>query len=83
MKEEDWGGEADDNIESFDSTDAGNELEVDEQRVSSLSTKKQKVGVTNLRRRIEDRLENKRLRKAFEFDDNFSDDYDEPFGRLG
>ena len=45
--------------------------------------KKLKPGVTDLRRRIEDRLESKRLREAFEFDDDFDDDYDEPLGRLG
>ena len=82
MKEEDWDGEADDDVESFDSSEESNELETDEQTDASLSTKKQKPGVTDLRRRIEDRLESKRLREAFDFDD-FDDDYDEPLGRLG
>ena len=83
MKEEDWDGEADDEIESFDSSDESKELETDEQTDASLSAKKQKLGVTDLRRRLEDRLESKRLREAFEFDDDFDDDYDEPLGRLG
>mgnify|MGYP006178258057 CR=1 FL=1 len=79
MKKEDWDGVADDDVESFDSSDESNELETDEQNDASLSTKKQKPGVTGLRRRIEDRLESRRLREAFEFDD----DFDEPLGRLG
>ena len=83
MKEEDWDGEADDEIESFDSSDESKEFETDEQTDASLSAKKQKPGVTDLRRRLEDRLESKRLREAFEFDDDFDDDYDEPLGRLG
>jgi hypothetical protein len=83
MKEEDWDGEADDDVESFDSSEENNELETDEQTDASLSTKKLKPGVTDLRRRIEDRLESKRLREAFEFDDDFDDDFDEPLGRLG
>ena len=72
MKEEDWDGEADDDddVESFDSSEENNELETDEQTDASLSTKKLKPGVTDLRRRIEDRLESKRLREAFEFDDD-------------
>lgn len=31
MKEEDWDGEADDDVESFDSSEENNELETDEQ----------------------------------------------------
>ena len=54
MKEEDWDSEADDDVESFDSSEESNELETDEQTDASLSTKKQKPGVTDLRRRIED-----------------------------
>ena len=74
MKEEDWDGEADDDVESFDSSEENNELVIDEQTDASLSTKKLKPGVTDLRRRIEDRLESKRLREAFEFDDDLDDD---------
>ena len=85
MKEEEWDSEADDEVESFDSTDESAELEVDEDSDATLSTKKLKPGVTDLRRKIEDRLESKRLREAFDFDGDFDfdDDFDEPLGRLG
>jgi len=85
MKEEDWDGEADDEVESFDATDESAELEADEDSDATLSTKKLKPGVTDLRRKIEDRLESKRLREAFDFDEDFDfdDDFDEPLGRLG
>ena len=62
MKEEDWDSEADDDVESFDSSEENNELETDEQTDASLSTKKLKPGVTDLRRRIEDRVR-RRLRR--------------------
>ena len=44
MKEEDWDSEADDDVESFDSSEESNELETGEQTDASLSTKKQKPG---------------------------------------
>ena len=85
MKEEDWDSEAEDEVESFDSTYESAELEVDEDSDATLSAKKLKPGVTDLRRKIEDRLESKRLREAFDFVDDFDfdDDFDEPLGRLG
>jgi hypothetical protein len=40
MKEEEWDSEADDEVESFDSTDESAELEVDGDSDATLSTKK-------------------------------------------
>ena len=78
MKEEDW----DDNSEDEQSSDTfeSSELEISDEETTALSAKSSKSAVTDLRRRIEDRLENKRLRGSYEWDE--LDDDSEPSGLL-
>lgn len=79
MKEEDWNDESDEEIDAFDATD-DEELE-DE---PTLVARRTKTDVTDLRRRIEDRLESKRLRETYDWDDaDLEDDFDSLLDRLG
>mgnify|MGYP001072895239 CR=1 FL=1 len=67
MKEEDWDASSEDeqSSDSFDSE----ELEIEDVEATAQSPKLHKSAVTDLRRRIEDRLESKRLRDSYEWDE--------------
>lgn len=80
MKEDDWDADTEDeqSSDSFDSE----ELEIEDVEAVTLSPKRSKSAVTDLRRRIEDRLESKRLRDSYEWDE-LDDEPDRFFDRLG
>ena len=67
MKEDDWDANSEDeqSSDSFDSE----ELEIEDVEATAQSPKLRKSAVTDLRRRIEDRLESKRLRDSYEWDE--------------
>ena len=67
MKEEDWDASSEDeqSSDSFDSE----ELEIEDVEATAQRPKLRKSAVTDLRRRIEDRLESKRLRDSYEWDE--------------
>ena len=67
MKEEDWDASSEDeqSSDSFDSE----ELEIEDVEATAQSPKLRKSAVADLRRRIEDRLESKRLRDSYEWDE--------------
>lgn len=70
MKEDEWDASSEDeqSSNSFDSFDS-EELEIEDVEASAQSPKLRKSAVTDLRRRIEDRLESKRLRDSYEWDE--------------
>ncbi|MDF1766624.1 MAG: hypothetical protein P1V29_09590 [Gammaproteobacteria bacterium] len=83
MKDEEWDEESSDDVEAFDASEIDDSSEDDSDQSSS-SMKRNKTDVTDLRRRIEDRLESKRLRETYYFDDDdFDDDFDTLLDRLG
>ena len=67
MKEDDWDANSEDeqSSDSFDSE----ELEIEDVEATAQSPKLRKSAVADLRRRIEDRLESKRLRDSYEWDE--------------
>lgn len=67
MNEDDWDASSEDeqSSDSFDSE----ELEIEDVEATAQSPKLRKSAVTDLRRRIEDRLESKRLRDSYEWDE--------------
>lgn len=67
MKEDDWDASSEDeqSSDSFDSE----ELEIEDVEATAQCPKLRKSAVTDLRRRIEDRLESKRLRDSYEWDE--------------
>ena len=67
MKEDDWDASSEDeqSSDSFDSE----ELEIEDVEATAQSPKLRKSAVADLRRRIEDRLESKRLRDSYEWDE--------------
>ncbi|MDB2553165.1 hypothetical protein N9X99_01250 [Gammaproteobacteria bacterium] len=67
MKEEDWDASSEDeqSSDSFDSE----ELEIEDVEATAQRPTLCKSAVTDLRRRIEDRLESKRLRDSYEWDE--------------
>ncbi len=81
MKDEEWNDESEDELEAFDSAEDDDEDVLDE---PTLIARRTKTDVTDLRRRIEDRLESKRLRETYDWDDqDFDDDFDSLFDKLG
>jgi hypothetical protein len=67
MNEDDWDASSEDeqSSDSFDSE----ELEIEDVEATAQSPKLRKSAVADLRRRIEDRLESKRLRDSYEWDE--------------
>ena len=95
MKETQWDDSIDDSKEFFDSaailpiddtddiddavvaTDSDSDSDSDDETVKAASSKTQ---LTDLRRRIEERLESKRIEHEFDYDDDFG--YDDLDGLL-
>ena len=82
MNEDDWDASSEDeqSSDSFDSE----ELEIEDVEATAQSPKLRKSAVADLRRRIEDRLESKRLRDSYEWDELDDDTGPDRFlARLG
>ncbi|GJM12828.1 MAG: hypothetical protein DHS20C12_12310 [Pseudohongiella sp.] len=74
MKEPQWDDSADDSKEFFDATEILSDEDTDdEEPVTPVSAKSQ---FTDLRRRIEERLDSKRIDHEFDYDEFDYDDFD-------
>ena len=67
MRNEDW-DESDDSLDVFDTPET-----TDAAEDSRFSAKRSKAAMADLRRKLEDRLESKRLRESYEFDSDYDD----------